>query len=183
MLKKRVVWSRHPPKCGTNDSGLSVPLAVPILAAISLSSSEPEDGNASGGKNSIRTGGARIRTMARSTRRRAITRASLVVATRIRSTRSARGDATPVQHTPYADGAAVLIATLSDQTSLPWPDEFARSSELRRRKPISRVMTRFEFRRRLLGFPGSSSEMAEMIVLSRSCHAWPALPAPPSKGP
>ena len=83
----------------------------------------------------------------------------------------------------YAAGAAVLIATLSDQTSLPWPDEFARSSELRRRKPISRVMTRFEFRRRLLGFPGSSSEMAEMIVLSRSCHAWPALPAPPSKGP
>jgi hypothetical protein len=26
----------------------------------------------------------------------------------------------------YAAGAAVLIATLTDQTSLPWPDEFPR---------------------------------------------------------
>ncbi len=26
----------------------------------------------------------------------------------------------------YAAGAAVLMATLSDQTSLPWPDEFPR---------------------------------------------------------
>jgi hypothetical protein len=26
----------------------------------------------------------------------------------------------------YAAGAAVLLATLSDQTSLPWPDEFPR---------------------------------------------------------
>jgi hypothetical protein len=61
---------------------------------------EPEDGNASRGKISIRAGVARIRTMARSTRRRAITRANRVVATRIRSSRAARGDATPVQHTP-----------------------------------------------------------------------------------
>jgi hypothetical protein len=29
----------------------------------------------------------------------------------------------------YADGAAVLIATLADQTSLTWPDEFPRKSE------------------------------------------------------
>ena len=71
--------------------------------------------------------------MARSTRRRAITRASLVVATRIRSSRTARGDATLCsmrlelpQSSTYAAGAAVLIATLSDQTSLPWPDEFPR---------------------------------------------------------
>jgi hypothetical protein len=26
----------------------------------------------------------------------------------------------------YAAGAAVLMATLADQTSLPWPDEFPR---------------------------------------------------------
>jgi hypothetical protein len=34
---------------------------------------------------------------------------------------------------------AVLIATLADQTSLPWPDEFPRKiqRELRSRKPIS----------------------------------------------
>jgi hypothetical protein len=31
----------------------------------------------------------------------------------------------PLQST-YADGAAVLLATLADQTSLPWPDEFPR---------------------------------------------------------
>ena len=141
MLKKRVVSSRHPPKCGTNDSGLSVPLAVPILAAISLSSSEPEDVNASGGKISIRTGGARIRTMARRTRRRAITRASLVVATRIRSTRTARGDATPVQHTPGTSAVVDLCSrrrrvnsALADQTSLTWPDEFPRKIE-RTEKP------------------------------------------------
>jgi hypothetical protein len=29
----------------------------------------------------------------------------------------------------YAAGAAVLIATLADQTSLPWPDEFPRKIE------------------------------------------------------
>ena len=34
----------------------------------------------------------------------------------------------------YADGAAVLIATLADQTSLPWPDKFPRKSE-RTEKP------------------------------------------------
>ena len=34
----------------------------------------------------------------------------------------------------YADGAAVLIATLADQTSLTWPDEFPRKSE-RTEKP------------------------------------------------
>jgi hypothetical protein len=84
--------------------------AVTILAGIWLPASEPEDVNASGGKNSIRTGGARIRTMARSTRRRAITRASLVVATRIRSTRTARGDATPVQHTPGTSAVVDLCS-------------------------------------------------------------------------
>jgi hypothetical protein len=31
----------------------------------------------------------------------------------------------PVDST-YADGAAVLMATLANQTSLPWPDEFPR---------------------------------------------------------
>jgi hypothetical protein len=77
--------------------------AVTILAGIWLPASEPEDVNASGGKVSIRAGGARIRTMARSTGRRAITRASLVVATRIRSSRTARGDATPVQHNRLID--------------------------------------------------------------------------------
>ena len=83
-------------------------LAVTILAAIWLPSSEPEDENASGGKISIRAGGARIRTMARSTRRQAITRAGLVVATRIRSSRTAREDATPVQHTPGASAVVNL---------------------------------------------------------------------------
>jgi hypothetical protein len=28
----------------------------------------------------------------------------------------------------YAAGAAVLMATLADQTSLPWPDEFPRKT-------------------------------------------------------
>jgi hypothetical protein len=82
--------------------------AVTILAAIWLPSSEPEDENASGGKISIRAGGARIRAMAHSTGKRAITRAGLVVATRIRSSRTARGDATPVQHTPGASAAVDL---------------------------------------------------------------------------
>jgi hypothetical protein len=34
----------------------------------------------------------------------------------------------------YAAGAAVLMATLADQTSLPWPDEFPRKIE-RAEKP------------------------------------------------
>jgi hypothetical protein len=38
------------------------------------------------------------------------------------------------QSSTYADGAAVLIATLADQTSLTWPDEFPRKSE-RTEKP------------------------------------------------
>ena len=84
---------------------VSVRSRSPILASI-RPSSETEDEDASGGKISIRAGGAQIRTMARSTRRRAITRASLVVATRIRSSRIARGDATPVQHTA---GASAVV--------------------------------------------------------------------------
>ena len=79
--------------------------------------------------------------MARSTRRRAITRASLVVATRIRSSRTARGDATPVQHTPGTSAVVDLCSrrrrvnsTLADQTSLTWPDEFPRKIE-RTEKP------------------------------------------------
>jgi len=115
--------------------------AVTILAGTWLPSSEPENLNASGGKISIRAGGARIRAMARSTGRRAITRASLVVATRIRSSRIARGDATPVQHTPGTSAVVDLCSrrrrvnsTLADQTSLTWPDEFPRKIE-RTEKP------------------------------------------------
>ena len=32
----------------------------------------------------------------------------------------------------YADGAAMLMAALADQTSLPWPDEFPRKRERQR---------------------------------------------------
>ena len=74
--------------------------------------------------------------MARSTRRRAITRANRVVATRIRSV-AQQEEMPPLcsirlelpLSSTYADGAAVLIATLADQTSLPWPDEFPRKIE------------------------------------------------------
>jgi hypothetical protein len=34
----------------------------------------------------------------------------------------------------YAAGAAVLMATLADQTSLPWPDEFPR--KIKREKEL-----------------------------------------------
>ena len=37
----------------------------------------------------------------------------------------------PVDST-YAAGAAVLMATLADQTSLPWPDEFPRKIKQRK---------------------------------------------------
>ena len=39
----------------------------------------------------------------------------------------------PVDST-YAAGAAVLMATLADQTSLPWPDEFPR--KIKRQKAL-----------------------------------------------
>jgi hypothetical protein len=61
-----------------------------------------------------------------------IARAGMVVATCDQRGRAARGDGgglvllqLPVGST-YAAGAAVLMATLADQTSLPWPDEFPR---------------------------------------------------------
>jgi hypothetical protein len=55
--------------------------AVTLLAGVWLPSSEPEEASTSGGKISIQAGGAPIRTRARTNGRRAITGASLVVAT------------------------------------------------------------------------------------------------------
>jgi hypothetical protein len=91
--------------------------------------------NASG-QNFNSSGWCAIRTMARSTCRRAITRASLVVATRIEVI-AQQEEMPPLSSirlelplsSNYADGAAVLIATLADQTSWTWPDEFPRKSE------------------------------------------------------
>ena len=60
--------------------------------------------------------------MARSTGRRAITRARLVVATSIRSSRTARGDATPMQHTPGAS-ALVDLMTFPGSTRLGHKDQ------------------------------------------------------------
>jgi hypothetical protein len=75
--------------------------------------------------------------MARRTRRRAIAGAGMVVAARLRSSRTARRNAaalvsshgTSALVSTYAAGAAVLMATLADQTTLTWPDEFPRKIE------------------------------------------------------
>jgi hypothetical protein len=155
----RVVSSRHPPKCGTNDSDRQCSFSQSrflLPSGCLLPNLRTE--NASGRKISIRAGGARIRTMARSTRRRAITRASLAVAPAFEVV-AQQEEMPPLcsirlelpLSSTYADGAAVLIATLADQTSLTWPDEFPRKSK-RTEKPGSRlasVRTRFEFRLRI----------------------------------
>ena len=60
--------------------------------------------------------------MARRSGRRSIARTGLVVGLQL-----------PVGST-YAAGAAVLMATLADQTSLPWPDEFPR--KIKREKEL-----------------------------------------------
>jgi hypothetical protein len=57
----------------------------------------------------------------------------------------------------YADGAAVLIATLADQTSLPWPDEFPRKSERIEKPEADQPALELDSSSGgLLGFPGSS---------------------------
>jgi hypothetical protein len=79
--------------------------------------------------------------MVRRSRKRAIVGPSVVVATRLRGFCAAGRDAglscdrleLPLSST-YAAGAAILMATLADQTSLPWPDEFPRKIE-RAEKP------------------------------------------------
>src|SRR6267154_3479638 len=121
-----VVSSRHPPKFGTYDSDRQ--------CSFSPSRFSPQSGLPN--PRTEMQGGARIRQW-RAVPADERSPASLVVATRIRSGRTARGDATPVQHPPGTDlcsGAAVLIATLADQTSLPWPDEFPRKIQ-RTEKP------------------------------------------------
>jgi hypothetical protein len=41
----------------------------------------------------------------------------------------------------YAAGAAVLLASLADQTSLPWPDEFPQKIEREKEKPDTSQIT------------------------------------------
>ena len=111
--------------------------AVTILAGIWLPSSESEDVNASGGKISIRAGGARIRAMARSRSPAPAwwwQPAFEVVAQQEEMSPLCNIRLELPLSSTYADGAAVLIATLADQTSLTWPDEFPRKSE-RTEKP------------------------------------------------
>src|SRR6267142_4826297 len=57
--KNGVVSPRHPPKCGTKILIVSVRSRSHDSCFLWVPSSEPEDENASGGKISIRAGGAR----------------------------------------------------------------------------------------------------------------------------